>query len=412
MIPNTITEMNPLEKERVPKMKISPGVIPLSVPLIRGNEWKYVKECLDTGWVSSAGKFVTKFEEDICGYTGAKHAVACVNGTAALHVALRLAGVRPGDEVIVPTVTFIAPVNVIRYLNAEPVFMDCDEFYNIDVAKTIEFIEKETSFVDGYTLNRTTNRRISAIIPVHVFGNAVDLERLIPICRERNIKIVEDASESLGTYYTRGSLSNRHTGTIGDLGCYSFNGNKIITAGGGGMIVTSDAGLAEKAGYLTTQAKDDPVRYIHNEIGYNYRLTNIQAALGVAQLEKLEEYIAIKKNNYRNYRDYINKIDGLVLAGTPDYSRVNYWMYSLRIDKRRYGKDRDELMKYLIEQGIQTRPVWYLNHSQKPYRDCLSYRIDRANELVEATLQLPCSANLTIGILQNVVETLRQGKAY
>jgi len=204
--------------------------IPLSIPSLQGNEWKYLKECIDTGWVSSAGKYVAKFEESICDLSKSKHAVACVNGTAALHIALKVVGVSEDDEVIVPTMTFIAPVNAIRYVGAQPIFMDSDCYYNLDVEKTIEFINDETELVDGFTVNKNTSKRISAIIPVHLFGNPVDIKGLISICRERNIKIVEDATESLGAYYLEGELSNKHTATVGDVGCYSFNGNKIITS--------------------------------------------------------------------------------------------------------------------------------------------------------------------------------------
>ncbi len=381
--------------------------IPLSVPSIKGNEWKYVKECLDTEWVSSAGKYVEKFEDDICNFTDAKYAVACVNGTAALQVALKIVGVAPGDEVIVPTVTFIAAVNVVKYLDAEPIFMDCDEYYNIDIEKTLQFINEETFFKDGFTFNKKTGKRISAIIPVHIFGNAVDMEQLIPICKERNIKIVEDATESLGTYYSKGTLKNRYTGTIGDIGCYSFNGNKIITTGGGGMIVTNNKDYAERARYLTTQAKDDPIRYIHNEIGYNFRLTNIQTALGVAQLEQLPDYIKTKKRNYRIYKREIDKIPGLHLAETPDYAESNYWFYCLQIDKKKYGKDREELMDYLSENKIQTRPIWYLNHLQKPYKDCQNYKIEKAYEMIEKTLNIPCSVNLRKNEIKHIIELLK-----
>lgn len=383
--------------------------IPLSVPSFTGNEWKYIKECLDTEWVSSAGKYVEKFEDDICSFTGAKYAIACVNGTAALQVALQLVGVSHGDEVIVPTVTFIAPVNVVRYLNADPIFMDSDEYYNIDVGKTIQFLEEETIFHDGFTWNKQTRKRISTIIPVHVFGNAVDLEKLIPICHERNIKVMEDAAESIGTYYNNGELKNCYTGTIGDIGCYSFNGNKIITTGGGGMIVTNNEEYAEKAKYLTTQAKDDPVRYIHNEIGYNFRLTNVQAAMGVAQLERLPEYIEIKKNNYKLYKNEIDKIPGLHLAETPDYAHSNYWFYCLQIDKKNYGKDREELMAYLSESKIQTRPIWYLNHLQRPYEKCQSYKIEKAFEELEKTLTIPCSVNITKNQIEELLSVLRNG---
>jgi len=381
-------------------------MIPLSVPSIQGNEWKYIKECLDTEWVSSAGKYVDLFEEKICEFTGAKYAVACVNGTAALHISLILAGVKPEEEIIVPTLTFISPINVIRYCNAHPIFMDADDFYNIDVEKTIRFIEEETIFKDGFTYNRKTNRKISAIIPVHIFGNAVDMEKLVSICKERNIKIIEDATESLGTIYTKGKFVGKHTGTIGEFGCLSFNGNKIITTGGGGMILTENKEYFEKAKYLTTQAKDDTLRYIHNEIGYNYRLTNIQAALGVAQLEQLPEYLEIKRNNYWIYKDEIDKIKGLHLAETPEYADTNHWMYALQIDKSGYGKDREELMKYLLDHKIQTRPVWYLNHLQKPYKNCQTYKIEKAFELLEKTLNIPCSVNLSSEDVKRVLDLL------
>ena len=222
-------------------------LIPLSVPSIKGNEWKYVKECLDTEWVSSAGKYVDLFEQKIAEYTGAKFAVATVNGTAALHVSLIIAGVKAGDEVIVPSLTFIAPINAVKYANANPIFMDSDKYYNIDSEKTIEFIKNETSFKNGFTYNKKTKKRISAIIPVHILGNAVWLDELVPFCKERNIKIIEDSTESLGTRYTEGNYSGKHTGTIGDFGTVSFNGNKIITTGGGGMILTDNEEYARKA---------------------------------------------------------------------------------------------------------------------------------------------------------------------
>lgn len=386
---------------------MSEDYIPLSVPSVRGNEWEYVKECLDTEWVSSAGEYVNKFEEKIAEYTGAHHAIAVVNGTAALHLSLIITGVQPGDEVIVPTLTFIAPVNTVRYVDAHPVFMDCDDYYNIDADKTIEFISKHSEFRDGFSYNKKTGRRISAIIPVHVFGNAVRMEELNEICRDRNIKIIEDATESLGTYYLEGKFRDKYTGTVGDMGCLSFNGNKIITTGGGGMILTDNVEYAEKARYLSTQAKDDPVRYQHNAIGFNYRLTNIQAAVGVAQLEQLPGFIETKKRNYRIYREQIDDIEGLELAEVPGYAKQNYWFYSLRIDKSRYGRDRDELMIYLSENGIQTRPVWKLNHSQRMYRDCLAFKIEKAPGLWERTLNIPCSSNLEKKAINRVSDMLR-----
>ena len=380
--------------------------IPLSVPMLKGNEWKYVKECIDTGWVSSAGKYVELFERKVAEYTGSKYAVACVNGTSALQVSLRLASVQPGDEVIVPSLTFIAPVNAIAYNGATPIFMDADEYYNIDSEKTVEFIKNETVFKNGFTFNKNTNNKISAIIPVHVWGNSVWLDELIPLCQERNIAVVEDASESLGTVYSSGNYSGRHTGTIGILGCLSFNGNKIITTGGGGMILTDDDELAEKARYLTTQAKDDPVRYIHHEIGHNFRLTNIQAALGVAQLEQLSGFLDRKRDIYRQYVESVERIEGLTMAKVPDYADNNHWMNLLQIQSPVNGADREVLMTRLNENGIQTRPVWALNHLQKPYNDCQNYRIELANKLVYNSLCLPSSVNIRNSQIQYILKTL------
>ena len=385
---------------------MSDRFIPLSVPVLEGNEWPYVKECLDTGWISSAGPFVSRFEEDICTYTGSQHATACASGTAALHIALLLAGVQPGDEVIVPTLTFIAPINAVRYVQAEPVFMDSDDYYNINVEKTLDFIESETVYRDGQTFNAKTGRRIAAIIPVHVFGNPVDIQPLIERCEERDIFVIEDASESLGAMYTEGTLDGTMTGTIAPIGVYSFNGNKIISSGGGGMLVTRDERLAERAHYLTTQAKDDPIRYVHHEIGYNYRLTNVQAALGVAQLEQLPEYIRRKSLIYQSYKALLDPIEGLELAMTPPYGQSNYWLMCLQIDAHKYGMDREAVMNMLSDHKIQSRPVWYPNHWQKPYSSCQAYFIDQAESLCSSTLNIPGSVNLTREDLERVVTVL------
>ncbi|MGD8786764.1 MAG: LegC family aminotransferase [Phycisphaerales bacterium] len=382
--------------------------ISFSAPTFKHNEWKYVKECLDTGWVSSVGPFVDKFEQDICSLTNAEHAVACVNGTAALHTALQIVGVQPDDEVIVPTVTFIAPINAVRYIGAYPIIMDCDDFYNLDILKIKKFIEKETIFRNNRTYNKTTRRCISAVVPVHIFGNAVDMDELITICRERNIKVVEDASESLGTYYNTGKLTGQYTGTVGDIGCYSFNGNKIITTGGGGMIVTNNHKYAQKARYLTTQAKDDASRYIHNEIGYNYRLTNIQAAIGVAQLEYLSEFIETKRNNYNSYKKAIENIPGLHLADMPSYAKNNCWMYALQLNEKEYGQSKETLIQRLTSDGIEVRPLWYLNHLQKPYKNCQTYNIDKAYCMYDKTIMLPCSVNCSKKQLDFVTNRLKQ----
>ena len=384
-------------------------MIPLSVPNITGNAWGYVKECLDSGWVSSAGAFVDRFEEAFRTVTGGRHAVACVNGTAALQVALRVAGVARNDEVLVPTVTFIATVNAARYLGAVPVFMDSDRYFNLDVDKVREFLRERTVRREGATFNRGSGRRIAAIVPVHVFGNAARLEELLEPCRAGGIAIVEDAAESLGTGYVEGPLAGRHTGTVGLLGCFSFNGNKIITTGGGGMIVTDEDEVARRARYLTTQAKDDVVRFVHGEVGYNYRLTNLQAALGVAQLEALPGFLEHKRANLGRYQDAIAQIDGLELPDGPPYARNNHWFYPLQVDAERYGRDREALMADLGAAGIQTRPMWQLNHLQPPYLHHERYRIDTAPVQHERTLCIPCSTNLSPSEIERVCDELRRG---
>jgi aminotransferase in exopolysaccharide biosynthesis len=383
-------------------------MIPLSEPVFGGNEWKYVKECLDTGWVSSVGKFVDQFEEAICRYTGARFAVATVNGTAALHIALLVAGVKPGDEVIVPTITFIAPVNAVRYVGAFPVFMDCDAYFNLDVEKVREFLETETVLNNGKCYNRKTGRRIAAIIPVHVFGNPVDLEPLLAVCQDRNIRIIEDATESLGTRYSQGRLKGKHTGTVGDLGCFSFNGNKIITTGGGGMIVTDSASFAQRARYLTTQAKDDPLYYIHNEIGYNYRLTNVLAAIGLAQLEQLDTFISIRKKNFRIYREAISEIGtAFSLLEPPPYAEANFWLYTLEISPET-GLSRDGVLRHLLAHNIQARPVWLPNHLQEMYRDFQAFKVERAVKKYNRALNIPSSASLRQEDIRIVADTLKK----
>ena len=387
--------------------------VPLSVPSIKGNEWKYVKDCLDTEWVSSAGNYVDLFEKKVAEYTRSRFAVACVNGTSALQLSLKLVGVKPGDEVLVPTLTFIAPVNAISYNGAKPIFMDADKYYNIDTEKTIDFIQNETELRDvgneyPITINKKTGCRIAAIICVHVWGNAVYLDELLSICNKRNIKIVEDASESLGTFYNNGKNKSKHTGTIGTLGCLSFNGNKIITTGGGGMILTNDIELNKKARYLTTQAKDDPVRYVHNEVGYNFRLTNIQSALGLAQLEQLPVFINRKKEIHTKYISILEEISGLRLAEVPKYSNNNYWMNILKINQSEYGISKDKLMQKMNDAGIQTRPVWALNHLQKPYKSCQNYKIEYAANLIDISLCLPSSANLLDKHINYIAKSLTE----
>ena len=374
-------------------------MIPLSEPEISGNEWKYVKECLDSGWVSSVGDYVEGFEKVVADYVGAKHAVAVVNGTSALHLALLASGIKNNDEVIVPTLTFVAPANVIKYCGAHPVFMDSEEdTLCIDVNKVIGFLSKECECVNGHTYNKKTKRRVKAIIPVHIFGHPADMDALIEVSEKYNLDIVEDATESLGTEY-----KSKKTGTFGKVGCFSFNGNKIITTGGGGMIVTNDKALADRIRYLSTQAKDGSFEYEHSEIGYNYRLTNIQAALGVAQMERLEGFIAKKRKSAALFKDYFAEIDEVDFVFEKGYAKSNYWMNTVKVK----GSDKDSLMKYLLSKGIQVRPIWKLIHTLSMYRDCQTYKIENAVHSYEICINIPCSINLKEEEILFVVESIK-----
>lgn len=385
-------------------------MIPLSVPNLKGNELKYVTEAIKTEWVSTGGGFVTRFENEIASYLKVNKAVACQSGTAGLHLALRLAGVGYGDEVIVPTLTFIAAVNPVRYQGAEPIFMDCDDTLNMDVEKLEQFCREECTLTEKGLVNNKTKKIIKAIIVVHVFGNMADMESIMKIAEKYRLKVIEDATEALGTYYKSGKYAGKFAGTIGDFGVYSFNGNKIITTGGGGMLVAKDSGMADKAKYLSTQAKDDTLYFIHNEIGYNYRMTNVQAAIGVAQLEQLEDFITIKEKNYYTYKKEIADIEGLSLLDFRSNTRPNYWFYSLIIDKE-YGLNRDQLLRKLSDAKIQTRPIWGLIHQQKPYVNNQTYKIEKAVQYREKILNIPCSSNLSYNDVLEVVSRLRSFKS-
>lgn len=383
-------------------------MIPLSEPNLKGNELRYLQRCIDTNWVSSAGSFVDDFEDALLKKVKAKYAVACLNGTAGLFIALKLCGVKRGDEVLVPTLTFIAPVNAVKYLGAEPVFMDCDDFLNIDPIKLEDFCNEECILTKAGLKNKKSKRIIKAIIPVHIFGNPCNMELIMKLAKKYRSKVIEDATESLGSYYREGIYKNRFTGTIGNIGVYSFNGNKIITSGSGGMLVTNNRNLAMKARYLVNQAKDDSVRSIHNEIGYNFRLSNLQAALGLAQLEQLDKFIKAKRVNFKLYKEELADIDGIRLLGVPEGAVANHWFYSLVIEKNKFGADKDELMNNLAEKGIQTRPIWFLNHLQKPYRRNQTYKIEKAIWFWERVLNLPCSSNLKKTQIKQVVSEIKK----
>ncbi len=382
--------------------------IPLSVPVLQGNEWAYVRECLDTGWVSSAGGYVTRFEKELAAKVGTAHGVACTSGTGALHVALQMVGVTKGDLVLAPTITFIAPINTIRYLGADPLFVDCDAYFNLDPTLAREYLDTQTEQRDGHCFDRQTGRRLAALVSVAVFGNAGDWVELYADCRARGIAIVEDATEALGTRYTDGAWTGLHAGAAGDLGCFSFNGNKIITTGGGGMIVTNSDHFADRARYLTQQAKDDPIAYRHDSVGYNYRMTNVAAAMGVAQLEQLETYLERKQANLARYREGLADLGWAELAAPPGYARNNLWMIPLVVRGGTWHGRARALVDVLAAERIETRPLWWANHMQKPYQDCRLLGGERAFDLVANTINLPCSVNLTPAEIDRVCEVLHR----
>lgn len=382
-------------------------MIPLSVPVIKGNEKKYMDDAITSGWVSTAGSYVTRFEREMADYLKVPNTAAVQSGTAALHLAMLLSGIKKDQEVIVPTLTFIAAVNPVTYLGAHPIFMDCDHTLNMDSEKLERFLKTECTKTQEGLLNRSTGRIIKAVVIVHVFGNMADMETLLSLCQEYHLKLIEDATEALGTKYTEGSLKGRFAGTIGDFGAYSFNGNKIITTGGGGMITARNEEDLKKAVYLSAQAKDDPFYYVHHEVGYNYRMTNIQAALGVGQLECLEEYIEKKRKNYGYYKSLLKDRDDVSLLPFCEKARNNHWFYSLLLNNHKSG--RDELMARLRESGIETRPIWKLNHTQTMYEDCQAYYIEKAPFYQSNVINLPCSVNLKEADVDFIVKALNEG---
>ena len=380
------------------------GFIPLSVPEIAGNEWKYVKECLDTGWVSSVGPFVECFESEVATYVGAKYGVALVNGTAGLHVALKVIGLQADEEVIVSNLTFVAPVNAVRYCQAHPVLMDADpKTWQMDIDKVARFLAEECEMRSGECYNKRTGRRVRAILPVHILGLACEVDRIVDLARQYGLKVVEDAAEAMGVRF-RG----RHVGTFGDVGVFSFNGNKIITTGGGGMLVTNNSRHAEYARYLTTQAKDDALEYVHNEVGYNYRLTNIQAALGVAQMERLQEFIERKRKIAHAYQKSLSDIPGLAPMPTPTQCEPTYWLYSVLLAEKTTLAERKALVKTLNENGVGVRPFWHTIHDLPPYKHCQAFRIEQSPRLYERGVSLPCSIGLSESDLERCIQVFKR----
>lgn len=405
-----MSDIDPVSIRFEPGIPAPEGVIPLCVPEIRGNEWKYIKECLDTNWVSSVGPFVDRFERMVVDYVGAKYAVATVNGTAALHIALLVSGVKHDDEVIVPTLTFIAPVNVVRYVGAWPVFVDADPVYwQMDPERVVDFIAKKCQWRKGKLLNKVSGRHIKAIVPVHILGHPCDMDPIVEVAQKYGLVVIEDSTESLGAKY-----KGRLVGQLGAIACFSFNGNKVITTGGGGMIVTDNAEWACRARYLTTQAKGDPIEYVHNEIGYNYRLTNVQGALGCAQMEKLDEYINAKRSIARAYAQVLASVIGITCMREAPWASSTFWIYTVLVDEKRYGMSSRTLLRHLAAMGIQTRPLWQPLHLSLAHRGAYSSGRAVAEELVQKGLSLPSSVGLTSSdqdrVVQNITTVARSAR--
>jgi perosamine synthetase len=369
---------------------VGPNPVALHEPSFEGNEWLYLKECLDSTYVSSVGKYVDQFETDLANSTGSRYAISVVNGTAALQIALKLAGVQPEDEVLIPALTFVATANAVVYCNAIPHFVESEErTLGIDSAKLREYLQENSSQHSGRCINRITGRVIRALVPMHTFGHPSDMEGLLSIARDFNLALVEDAAESLGSYY-RG----QHTGTFGLLGTLSFNGNKTITTGGGGAILTNNEALARQAKHLTTTAKlPHAWEFRHDEIGYNYRMPNINAALGCAQLEQLPAKLAAKRNLFDRYCVTFAEIKGVTLFKEPQNCQSNYWLQTLVLDENETD-NLNLILESTNKVGIMTRPVWVLLNELTPFRDSPSMNLSTARSLSRRIINIPSSPSL------------------
>lgn len=369
--------------------------IPLSVPNLNNNIVKNLQECIETGWVSTGGRFIAEFERKFAEYVGKESAVSTQSGTAGLHLALRVLGVGPGDQVIVPTLTFVAAVAPVCYQNAVPVFMDCDDSLCMDTEKLEEYLVKN-------------HEKVKAIIVVHIFGNLANMERIMDLAAKYQVAVIEDATEALGTFSTDGRYKGSHAGTIGDIGVFSFNANKIITTGGGGMIVSRDRELLERMRHLSITAKTDSLYFVHDEVGYNYRMLNLQAALGVSQLEELEGFVETKIRNYEQYKKELTGVEGIKILPFREDTRSNHWFYSLLIDEGVLGIDRNCLMHQLIDAGIQCRPIWKLIHTLEPYQRWDAYKIEKAPYYEANILNVPCSTNLELKDITYICNKIKE----
>ena len=374
-------------------------MIPLSVPNISGNEWKYIKECLDTNWVSSVGAYVNKFEAAVAAFTGAKYAVATSNGTTGLHISLQVADVKRNDFVLVSNITFVASVNSITYVGAEPMLVDvCPDTWEMDMDLLGNFLERETKIEKGNCIHKKSKRRIKAIMPVHILGNMCDVDKLMKLSKKFKLTIVEDSTEALGSYY-----HGQHAGTFGKIGCLSFNGNKIITTGGGGVIITNDEKLAKHAKHLTTQAKSDPFEYAHDEIGYNYRLVNILSAMGVAQMEQLPKFLKRKKEIVSKYKAAFKEITGIGFQELTDGATPNNWLVTIRVP------DKKGLLDELKKNEIEARPLWVPMNRLPMYRkNIFVSEKNYSRKIYDQCVSLPSSSGITDKELDIVIATVKK----
>jgi perosamine synthetase len=377
--------------------------IPLSAPFMLGNELEYVTEAVNTTWVSTAGSFTSRFERGLADFVGAKHAVATNSGTAALHVALLLAGVEADDEVLVSDMTFIAPVNAIRYVGAWPVFIDAeDAYWQLDTDLVAKFLGEECAAKNGELRNRTSGRRVRAIVPVHLLGHPCDLDPIRELAAKHDLAVIEDSTESLGALYRGRKIGS------GGLSCLSFNGNKLVTTGGGGAIVTDDAELAERALYLTTQAKDDPLEYVHRAIGFNYRMPSLNAALGLGQLEKIEDRLEWKRRIAERYATGLAEVAGIAPMPQASWARCAWWLYTVRVDGDAYGRDSRALMRSLASEGIMSRPIFEPMHRSKAHEGRQAVGGAMADRIVAEALSLPSSVGLSEQDQQRVIDTIKE----
>ena len=374
-------------------------MIPLSLPNLSGKEWEYVKQCLDTGWISTAGSFVDRFELEFTKYLDVKGAVSVVNGTSALHISLKLLGVQNNDLVIMPNVTFVASANAISYLGADPLLIDIDKnSWQMDLDLLENFLSTDCMLDSSKTLlHKQTSRKISALMIVHVQGNICDMDRLLAICSEYNLPVLEDAAEALGSKY-----KGQYAGTLGDIGCFSFNGNKIMSTGGGGMIVSQNSEYLKQAKHLTTTAKRDSLTYFHDEVGYNYRLVNVLAALGVAQLEQLDSFIASKTNTASYYKDNLKGFGDIGFQLVHDNVEPNEWLFTITT------ASMQELLDYLNTNGVMSRPFWIPMNQLPMYSNKIYINLNDVSASVHGSaLSIPCSTNIVENDLQKVVSMIK-----